>query len=163
MSYLVVITFETADEAERVRQVLHKQQDQGYLSLDDSAVIIKDAEGKVHVKNETDRGVKIGALGGGFLGLLLAGLFFPIAGLTLGALGGAALGKMLGGGEIDKQFIQDVTIDLRPGPSAIFIVVRSADPGVAVTTLSQFKGKIYHTSLPSEAEESLRKALKDNA
>lgn len=159
MSHVVVITFDNPDEASKVREVLKKEQKQNYISLDDSAVVIKDEEGNVHVKNETDRGAGIGAIGGGFLGLLIGGIIFPFAGLLIGALGGALVGKLVAPG-IDKQFVEDVTNDLTDGTSAIFFVVREANPDVAIASLRPFKGNLYQTSLPYEAEQSLRDALK---
>ena len=51
MSYLVVITFDDPDEAGKVRQTLSSIQHTGHLSLDDSALVVKDEDGKVHLKN----------------------------------------------------------------------------------------------------------------
>ena len=158
MSYIVVITFDNADEAGEVRETLRKGQKGDYISLDDSAVVVKDQEGKVHVKNEMDQGEKVGALGGGFLGLLIGGLFFPIAGLLIGAIGGALIGKLVAPG-VDKKFVEDVSNELSPGTSAIFFIVRDADVDYAVASLRPYKGKLYHTSLPEGAEESLRAEL----
>jgi uncharacterized membrane protein len=159
MSNLVVITFDNAKEAGQVLETLRSVQHADYLNLDDSAVVVKDAEGKIHVKNEMDRGVKIGAVGGGLLGLLLGGIFFPIAGLLVGALAGGLIGKTADLG-IDQKFVKQVSEELQPDTSAIFFIVRDATPDVAVAALRPYKGNVYHTSFPPEAEEELRRILK---
>ena len=156
MSNLIVITFDDEEEAGKVREALKEQA--ANISLDDSAVVVKDEEGEIHVKNEVDRGVAVGALGGGALGLLIGGLLFPVGGLVLGALGGALVGKMLDMG-VDKKFVDDVGEHLQPGTSALFIIVREANPNVALAALRPYKGKVLQTSLPPEAEAELRRVL----
>jgi uncharacterized membrane protein len=159
MSHLVVITFDNPDEAAKVRETLRSAEKADYLSLDDSAVVVKDEDGKVHVKNEMDRGVKIGAVGGGLLGLLIGGFFFPVAGLLIGAVAGGLIGASTDLG-IQKKFVQQVEGDMQPGSSAIFFIVRDANADVAVAALKPYKGNVYHTSFPPEAEEELRRILK---
>jgi uncharacterized membrane protein len=156
MSNLVVVVFDDMEEAGKVREALKKHSDQ--ISLDDSAVVVRDEEGKIHVKNEVDRGVAVGALGGGALGLLIGGLLFPVGGLVLGALGGALVGKMADKG-VDQKFVDEVGEHLQPGNSALFVIVREANPAVARAVLKPYKGTVLQTSLPSEAEEELRRAL----
>jgi uncharacterized membrane protein len=158
MSYLVVVTFDGPEEAGKVRDTLRSAQRADFLSLDDSAVIVKDEEGKVHVKNEMDRGVKIGAIGGGMLGLLIGGIFFPLAGLLVGILGGGLVGKLADTG-IDQNFVKEVSEDLQPGTSALFFIVRAANPDVALAALRPYKGTVRHTSFPPETEEELRRVL----
>jgi uncharacterized membrane protein len=158
MSNLVVITFDNAEEAPKVRAALKSQERGGRLKLDDSAVIVKDEDGKVHIKDEMDRGVKVGAIGGGAIGLLLAGIFFPIAGIVIGAVAGGLIGKSMDL-DIDKKCIEQVKDELQPGTSAIFFIIREGDPTAAVAALKPFKGNVYQTSLPSEAEEHLRDVL----
>ena len=162
MAYLVVMTYEDVDEAERVRQDISQGQHQGLMSLDDSAVVVKDQDGKVHVKNEVDRGVKVGALGGGLIGVLLASVFFPIGGLVLGAIAGALIGKFANLG-VDKKFVSDVSEALKPGSSALFIIIRSAEPSYALGVLEKYKGTVYHTNLPTEFEDQLRKEMDKKA
>jgi uncharacterized membrane protein len=159
MSHLVVVSFDNAEEAGKVRETLRSVEKSDYLSLDDSAVIVKDEEGKIHVKNEMDRGVKIGAVGGGLLGLLLAGIFFPVGGMLVGAALGGLIGKSVDLG-IDQRFVKEVADDLEPNTSAIFFLVREANPDVAVAALKPYKGTVRHTSFPPEAEEELRRILK---
>jgi len=159
MSNLVVITFDNPEEAGKVRESLKKLEKQGLISLDDSAVIVKDAEGKAHVKNELDRGVKVGAVGGGALGLLIGGLLFPIGGLFIGAAAGGLLGALFDKG-VSRDFVKDVTNDLQPNTSAIFIISREANANAALSVLRQYEGNVYQTSLDSEAEAQVREALK---
>lgn len=158
MSHLVVVTFDNPEEAGKIRDTLRSAERADYLSLDDSAVVVKDAQGKLHVKDEMDRGVKIGAVGGGLLGLLIGGIFFPVAGLLVGALAGGLLGSTVDLG-IQKKFIKQVEEELQPGTSAIFFVVRDANPDVALAALKPYKGHVYHTSFPPEAEQELRRVL----
>ncbi len=159
MSNLIVMTFDNAEEAGKVRETLRSAQRSDLINLDDSAVVVKDEEGKVHVKNELDRGVKIGAVGGGLLGLLIGSIFFPIGGIVLGAIAGGLIGASTDLG-IQSKFVKQVGEDLTPGTSALFIVVRDANPNAAIAALKPYKGKVYHTSLPPEAEEELRRMLK---
>jgi uncharacterized membrane protein len=158
VSHLVVVTFDNPEEAGKVRGTLRSAQRADFLSLDDSAVIVKDQDGKIHVKNEMDRGVKIGAIGGGLLGLLVGGIFFPLAGLLVGVLGGGLVGKLADTG-VDQKFVKEVSEDLQPGTSALFFIVRAASPDVALAALKPYKGTVRHTSFPPEAEEELRRIL----
>lgn len=159
MSHLVVVTFDDPDQAGKVLETLRSVQREGFLKLDDTAVIVKDEEGKVHVKNEMDRGVKVGAVGGGLLGLLVGGFFFPLAGLLIGALAGALVGKAADVG-VDPKFVKDVSDDIQPGTSALFFILRDAEPDVAMAALRPYKGTVRHTTFPPETEEELRRILK---
>lgn len=158
MGNIIVITFDNADEAGKVRESLKSIESGGYLNLDDSAVVVRDEEGKLHVHNEMDRGVKIGAVGGGLLGLLIVGIFAPVARIIFGAIAGGLIGASFDVG-ISKKFIKEVQESLEPGTSAIFFVVKDANPNAALSVLRPYKGTLYHTSLPPEAEESLRRVL----
>jgi uncharacterized membrane protein len=159
MSNILVITFEDETQAPAVLQSLKKLQHQEMLNLDDAAVIVKNADGKVSIKNMTESGVKAGAAVGGFLGLAIGSILFPLAGIALGAAGGALVGKTFETG-VDKKFIQEVKDSLNPGNSAILFIVRNENVGMLIAALEPYSGKIYQSSFDSEAEAEIRKALK---
>lgn len=158
MPNLIVIAFDNPDEAEKVREAIHEMEKAGRISLDDSAVVVKDENGKIHVKNEVDRGVKVGAAAGGLLGLFVTLLFAPIAGLVLGVIGGGLIGSAADLG-VSKKFVKDVEGQLKPGTSALFVIIREGDPTAAVALLKPFEGQVIQTTLPSEAEDTLREVL----
>jgi uncharacterized membrane protein len=159
MSHILVITFEDEEQAPRVLHSLKGLEHERLLNLKDAAVIVKDAEGKVHIKNMVESGVKIGAVTGGALGLLIGGLLFPVAGILMGVAGGALVGKTLETG-VDKKFIQEVRDSLTPGSSAILFIVGSENVGVLISALEPYSGKIYQSSFDSDAEAGIRDALK---
>ncbi len=158
MSNLIVVVFDDAEQAGQVRDTLKSVEHEGRLRLDDSAVVVKDEHGKIHVKDQMDRGVKVGAVTGGLLGLLLASVFFPIGGLIIGAAVGGLIGKTAGLG-ISKSFVKEVSESMTENSSALFVIVRDGDPDLAVAALRPYEGKILQTTLAPEDEETLRKAL----
>jgi uncharacterized membrane protein len=160
MSHLIVIAFDDAGEAEKVRASLRAQQKEGLVSVEDAAIVSRDAEGKLHVKNEVSRATMVGTGIGALLGLLLGGLFFPLTGLALGALGGAGVGALTKMG-VDGKFVKEVKDSLQSNTSALFIIVRSADPTAVLALLRNYTGRVLQTTLDSEAEENLRRALND--
>ena len=160
MSDLVVILFNKSEQAGEAFQALKGVKKGGHLRIDDAAVVVKEESGKVEVKNILDRGVKIGLIGGSLLGLMLGGIFFPLAGLALGAASGALLGRMAELG-VDQKFVKEVTGQLEPGNSALFLMVGQGDPDVAIAALRPYEGTVYHTSLPTETVESIKAAIED--
>ena len=160
MSSLVVISFDSPDEAAKVLDSLKAQKKYDNISFKDTALVSKDIDGKVHVKNEVSQGTMTATGVGALLGLLLGGLLFPIGGLLLGAGGGALVGRFMNLG-VDGDFVKQVSESLQPGTSALFVLVHDANPAVVRAILQEHPGKVIQTTLSPEAEESLKKALGD--
>jgi uncharacterized membrane protein len=159
MSNLVVLTFNDTEQAGQVFEAVKQAQSNGQVNVEDAAVIVKDESGKVHLKNQLDKAIAIGAVGGGILGLMIASVFFPLAGLAFGAISGGLIGKSLDKG-VDQKFVKDVTETLKPGSSALF-VIGSGDSSVVMAILRPFQGTVYQTSLPPELVDGLLSALKN--
>lgn len=160
MSELIVLTFDQPEEAHQVLEALKNGRKEGVIQIDDAAVVEKDAEGKIHVKNQVSKGAWAATGVGGLLGLLIGTVFFPIGGLVLGLAGGALVGRLMHMG-VDGKFVKEVEAELKPGTSAVFVLTGNSDPTALLATLRQFKGKVLQTTLSSEMEESLKKSLGD--
>jgi uncharacterized membrane protein len=159
MSHVLAITFEDETQGPACMRTIKSLREQGKLKINDAAVVVNDAEGKVKVDNMVESGVKEGALVGGFVGLLLASVFFPLAGIALGAAGGALVGKTLNTG-LDKKFITDVQDSIKPGNSAVLFIVTHENVGLLITALEPYKGQIFQSSFDSEAEEEIKRSLR---
>jgi uncharacterized membrane protein len=126
------------------------------------AVIVRDDEGKYHV-HTSHNPVGRGATWGMFWGLLFGLLFFiPVFGIAIGAGLGALMGKITKSG-IDKEFQDQVRGMLRPGTSALFLMVDKVTPDKAVDAMSKYGGTVLKTSLSKQGEQELQEALHGHA
>lgn len=158
MSDLVAMSFDDEFKADEVVNTLAKLQKAHLIDLEDAAVIVKNSEGEVKLK-QTQNLVAAGAVSGGFWGLLFGTLFLsPLLGAAVGAATGALSGKATDLG-INDQFMKELGATLTPGTSAIFVLVRKATPDRVIEELKPFNGKIMRTSLSVDDEEKLKAAL----
>ena len=162
MTNLIVLTFDSMGEAEEVHQALVRGKKEGILAIRDAAVVEKDQDGKVHVKNQVSTGTWTATGVGGLLGVLMGAIFFPVGGLILGLAGGALVGRFMNLG-VDGKFVKQVQEEIKPGTSALFILSDTENIGAELAILREHKGKVLQTNLPSEQEEALRDALGDKA
>jgi uncharacterized membrane protein len=157
-SNLVVITFDNETDAPKAMKSLRDMERMGQMSIEDTAVLVKDQNGRLNVKNETSGAVETGAVVGGTLGLMISFLF-PVAGIAMGIAGGALVGKVLQTG-VDGQFVKDLGDELQPGTSALFVMGRGSNHVVVLQALEPFKGTVYQTTLSSELEDELKRVLR---
>ena len=93
MSELMVLGFENEAAAEEFGVTLAQMQKDMIVQLQDASMVVRDADGKPHVKHG-HRLVGTSALGGTFWGVLFGLLFFvPFLGLAIGAGIGTLFGK----------------------------------------------------------------------
>jgi uncharacterized membrane protein len=158
MSSLIAVGFKDEFIADSVLLELRKLQREHLVDLEDAAIVIRNKEGKVRIK-QTQELTAAGALSGGFWGLLFGFIFFnPLLGWAVGAVAGAVSGALSDIG-IDDNFIREVGSTIEPGTSAIFVLVRRATPDKVLEDLSKFEGKVLKTSLSKEDEAKLQVVL----
>jgi uncharacterized membrane protein len=158
MSDLVVVAFDDENTAFRVRDKMVNLQKERLIELEDLVVVVHQQDGKVNIKQANDL-VTGGALSGSFWGLLIGLIFFmPLLGLAMGALMGALAGKMSDYG-IEDNFIKEVANQVKPGNSAVFLLIRKVTPDKVLAQMREFKGHVIKTSLTSENEAKVREAF----
>ena len=175
MSDLVVVGFDNELKADEVLHKLGQMQKEHLVDLEDAVVVIKNEKGKVKlvrslapwggagslvkIKQAYDL-VTSGAIGGGFWGSLVGLLFLhPLLGVTVGLATGALSGALMDVG-INDEFIADLGKTIKPGTSALFLLVRKATPDKVLDELRPYGGKLLKTSLSKSDEASLKAAFK---
>jgi uncharacterized membrane protein len=139
----------TADEAAATATGLEQA---GYLKILDSALVTKDASGKVEHQGERHQ-MRTGALVGSVLGGLTGAIFFiPVAGVAAGAAIGAYFGKERSaeaGGDFNK-FREQVSNDLQPGGAALLILGQTDALDRVIHDLGRHGGTLRSTDLTDD-------------
>ena len=168
MSELIVVGFEDTEQADRALTELVRLTKEHLVDLEDAVVAIRSPDGTVRIKQSVNL-VGIGAAQGGLSGALwgsLVGLLFlnPLLGFAAGAAVGAGSGALagsLGDYGIDDDLIRSIGETLQPNTSALFVLVRKAQPEKVLAEVSGagFRGRVIRSSLSPEREQRLQAAL----
>ena len=166
----------------RASTVLNKlivMEDFWAVDLRDAVAVYRDYSGQLRIDQSyyptSGEGAAYGALWGSLIGMLLAAPFTAGASAAVaagtvaaGLLGGGALGAV--GGAIDatwwkdvagisETFVEDVGQAIEAGDSAIFVLVRSADPEVLAAEFRGYGGSVLRTTLTPEQSEKVQAVL----
>jgi uncharacterized membrane protein len=158
MSDLIVVAFDHEDDGLAALRSLRSLEKSSALHIEDTAVITKDPDGTVRVKNEAGSGTEGGAVVGAVLGGLVT-FMFPVVGIAAGAVVGGLIGRAAKPG-IDGAFVKEVTEQLQPGSAALFALVTSGTAGSISAAFRPYQGRVIQTTLDPEFESSLRDALR---
>jgi uncharacterized membrane protein len=161
MATLLAIGYPDEGTAEEARQTVQRLQADLIIEAEQVAAISRDAAGKYHVLTTHGAGDSTsgGVIWGGFWGLLFGLLFFiPFAGLAIGAGMGALVGHV-GESVVDKRFQEEVRAYVKPGTSALFMVIEQVTPEKAIDALAPYGGTVIRTSLSDADARNLQEAL----
>lgn len=158
MADLIAIGYDDTTTAMQAEEEVQRLAQDLVIQPDAVAVIIRSQDGKI--KTITNHhAVGKGATWGLFWGFLFGLLFFiPFFGMAAGAGIGALIGHVSKAG-VDQAFQNQVREMLKPGTSALFMVVEQMTTDKAMDALSKYGGTILKTSLSKEAEKQLQDAL----
>jgi uncharacterized membrane protein len=172
MNELLCIAFKDSGTADQELNELRAMENEYVLDLEDAVVVVRDPDGKVHLKQcvdvfggATSHGTALGMLWGGLIGLLFMNPLAGLLGSLAGGAGGGAMtiaaretGVLIDYG-IPDDFIRALGNTIRPGTSAIFLLIRNFDQEKLSGRIAKYGGTILKTSLSKEHEEKLRVAL----
>lgn len=157
MNQLIVVSFDSVDDARNAMKRLRGLEGEGRIGFEDTAIVERLADGTSHVRNELSGATETAAAIGALIGAVVL-FVFPLAGAALGAVLGGAVGAALDTG-VDPKFVNELKGTLTPGRSALFLVVKKANADATLAALRGLKGDVVQTTLDPETEEALRQAL----
>ena len=181
MAQLIVVGFKK--DMYRASEVLNELQamdDDWVVDLHDAVAVYRDYNGKLRVDQSyqmtTGEGAGWGGLWGSLIGLTLAipftgGATAPAAAvLAASAAAGGALGA--GAGAIDASwwkdefgipddFVKQVGTLIQPGDSAIYALLRTANPDIVADEFRGYGGTILTTTLSRGQQQKVERVLQN--
>ena len=161
MASIIALVYPDAATADAAAETVKGLEEAGYLKIHNSAVITKDASGKVEHKGEHHT-IRRGVITGGVLGVV-AGVIFaiPIAGLAAGAAVGGWVGKEVktsSGGDF-PEFKKQLETDLQPGGAALLVFGETDARERVVQELSRHGGTVRSTDFSDEQVAEIQREL----
>jgi uncharacterized membrane protein len=158
MTTITGYTFDTAEGAGKMVDLVQDLAKQQLITLEDAAIVTWPEDKKKPKTKHLDDMTGAGALGGAFWGMLFGLIFFiPFFGMAVGAAMGALAGHFSNYG-IDKDFIQQAQDKVTKGTSALFLMTSQAvtDKVTDAVKNSGLKFDVFYTNLSKEQEQQLK-------
>ena len=162
--FLYAAIYDDAADAEADYEAVFALHDAGAIGTFDSAVIEKDAEGKVHV-HKTEKPTQHGAWTGAGVGALVGILFPPalIGSAVVGAGAGGLIGHLRGG--ISRGDLKDLGEELEAGSAAVIVLGESKIEEQLEKAITR-ANKVIEKQVDADADELKREidaAAKEDA
>jgi uncharacterized membrane protein len=135
----------------------------GRLKLKDAVLVVKEEDGKTHVKETIDpepgRTALSGALWAGLFGLVLGGPVGWAAGLAVGGVGGAVTAKVVDLG-ISDEWVGWFQQAVQPGTSTVALLIEDLDRNALVEEAGRFTGaELVYANLEDDTLDRIKDAL----
>ena len=147
MDRMLVVVFDTEAKAYEGKKALYQLDNEGSIALYAYAVVAKNTDGTVTVRQTDDQG-PLGTLVGTSLGSLI-GLLGGMTGLAIGAAAGLLGGCFadLNNARIDADFVDDVTKELLPGKFALVAEIKEDWTTPVDLSMEALGGKVLRRAL----------------
>lgn len=149
---LIVMAFATIDRASEAARRLRQLHQGGVLEILNVATLVKDASGKIILKEKEDVAASHGALFGAITGGIVGLLGGPV-GAVVGAVAGAAAGG-IAAHWIDMGFSDEMLLALQqaltPNSSAVVVLVEHSWVDKALAVLAELEGQRLQQTLTDD-------------
>ncbi len=162
MNKLIIITFTEEKNAVDALTSLRLLRDQGEIGFYDAGIVAKDKDGKLSMKQVTDKMLKEymwGSLIGSFIGLF-SGPVGVLAGSIAGGLTGATLDFIDVG--VKKDFITQVGQALQANNSAVVALVWEDSDTPLDQAMALLGGRVLRTGIKDELEKQIEAQIKSD-
>jgi uncharacterized membrane protein len=153
---LIVSAFNNEDAANEALNALKKAKKEKLIAIKDAAVLYRDDNDKLHIKEQGDLTGGQGALFGGALGLtwgILTGPGALLAGAAGAAIGGLA-SKLIDSG-FDDERLKTIGESLKPGTSAIVALVEHKWVDELARQMKEAGADVFTASISEEITKQL--------
>ena len=157
MSEMMVLGFENEMEADRFGVKLAELPKDMIVQLSDASEVVRDADGKPHVKHG-DHLVGAGAMGGAFWGMLFGLLFFvPF----LGSRSAPAWARSSASSvrPASREVLQQMGDAVPPGRAGWFLVITQLTEDKFLAAIEGTNATLVRSNLTAEQEKELKHAF----
>ena len=157
MSRFVVIVFPNETQAYQGTRALKELHAEGSLTLYSMAVVVKDAAGKLAIKDAADEG-PLGTAVGALVGALVGVIAGPV-GMLAGSLGGTLIGSLfdIANYGVSADFVAKVSAELTSGKSAVIAEIVETWTTPLDTRMEALGGSVLRTWRADFEDEQIAK------
>ena len=162
---VIAVSFEDDNNAYAALTKLKELDAQGQVEVEEAAVVVRDADGKVVEKTQSGSEPVVGMAGGGLIGLLVGVIGGPL-GMLVGGATGVLVGSLYDLDEMDQtdSVLGEISKTVRPEHTAVLARVGEQTPEVVDLAMSQLGGTVLRRDVYdveaelAAAEEAQREA-----
>lgn len=158
---MIALRFDHALKAQECLLAMLRLAGAEAVAIEDAAIIDKDDNGRIRLRQSKDINPGQGASAGGLYGSLIGIIGGPIgmiAGGALGAAAGGLWGKLRDIG-IDDDHMKEMGERINPGENLLFLLLDRIDQAAFTREMRRFDGSLFESTASDFFDAQLEEAL----
>jgi len=158
---LIAVKFDEPLMAQELLLAFARLAKRNDIDIEDAAMVAKEADGKIRLRQTRDVMPGQGAASGGWVGALVGIIGGPLGVLAGGALGAAAGGlfaKLRDVG-IDDEHMKEMGEQLDRDSAALFVLLNEYDVTAVAMELRRFVGELFYSTAGDAITQRFRDEL----